>query len=66
MQQLYQLSGIEAVYPKPKTSQSSPENRIYPYLLRNLNIMRNNQVWSTDITYIPLKTGYLYLVAIID
>jgi putative transposase len=66
MQRLYQLSGIEAVYPKPKTSQSSPENRIYPYLLRNLNIMRNNQVWSTDITYIPLKTGYLYLVAIID
>ena len=66
MQRLYQIAGIEAVYPKPKTSQPSPENRVYPYLLRNVGITHNNQVWSTDITYIRLKTGYLYLVAIID
>jgi putative transposase len=66
MQRLYQIAGIEAVYPKPKTTQASPENRIYPYLLHNVDITHNNQVWSTDITYIRLKTGYLYLVAIMD
>lgn len=66
MQRLYQIAGIEAVYPKPKTTQPSPGNRIYPYLLHHVDITHNNQVWSTDITYIRLKTGYLYLVAIID
>jgi len=51
IQGLYQKAGIEAVYPKPKTSQASPEKRIYPYLLRDVDITHNNQVWSTDITY---------------
>lgn len=63
---LMRLMGIEAIYPKPKLSLKGIENEIYPYLLRGLTIDRINQVWSTDITYIPLKKGFLYLVAIMD
>jgi putative transposase len=58
--------GIEAIYPRPKTSKPHPEHKIYPYLLRNLNIDRPNQVWAADITYIPLQRGFMYLVAIMD
>ncbi len=58
--------GIEAIYPKPKLSQRNKEHKVYPYLLRNISIDRPNQVWSTDITYIPLQEGFMYLVAIID
>jgi len=58
--------GIEAIYPKPKTSIKNKEHTTYPYLLRNYNIERPNEVWSTDITYIKLSTGYSYLVAIMD
>ena len=61
-----QLMGIEAVYPKPRTSRSHPQHKIYPYLLRGLTINRTNQVWATDITYIPMASGYMYLVAIMD
>jgi putative transposase len=58
--------GIEAIYPKQNTSKPDNQNRIYPYLLRNLTINRPNQVWGTDITYIKLEHGFCYLVAIID
>lgn len=58
--------GIEAIYPRPKTSKANPEHRVYPYLLRNVVINRKNHVWSTDITYIRLQSGWIYLVAIID
>lgn len=63
---LMKLMGMEAIYPKPKLSLKGPEDKIYPYILRGLTIDRVNQVWSTDITYIPLKKGFLYLVAIMD
>ncbi len=66
VQRLMQKMGIQAIYPKPKTSISTPGHKIYPYLLRDLAIERPNQVWSTDITYIPLATGFMYLVAVID
>ena len=58
--------GIQAIYPRPNTSKPSTENPVYPYLLKNVNIIRPNQVWSIDITYIPIHTSWLYLVAIID
>ncbi len=58
--------GIEAIYQKPNLSKSAPEHKKYPYLLRNLTINRPNQVWSTDITYIRMKHGFVYLVAVID
>lgn len=57
--------GLEAVYQKPNLSQPNPEHRIYPYLLRHLTIERCNQVWSTDITYIRLTSGFVYLMAAI-
>jgi len=58
--------GLEAIYPKPKLSTGSKEHMIYPYLLKGYDITAPNQVWSTDITYIPMTHGFLYLVAIID
>lgn len=58
--------GLEAIYPKPKLSKNNAEHKIYPYLLKGLIINRPNQVWSTDITYIRLKRGFVYLMAIID
>jgi len=58
--------GITAIYPAPKLSQSHPEHKIYPYLLRNLLIERTNQVWGLDITFIRLRGGWLYLVAVLD
>ena len=58
--------GLEAIYPKPRTSLPHPEHRIYPYLLRGVWITRVNQVWSTDITYIRLHSGFIYLVAVMD
>lgn len=58
--------GIEAIYRKRNTSKPHPEHRIYPYLLRDLVIDRPNQVWATDLTYIPMRRGFVYLVAIVD
>lgn len=58
--------GIVALYRKPNTSAPHPAHRIYPYLLKNLLIDRPNQVWATDITYIPMKRGFVFLVAILD
>jgi putative transposase len=66
VQRLMRLMGLESIAPKPNTSEPHPEHPIYPYLLRGLAISRPDQVWASDITYIPMKTGFLYLVAIMD
>ena len=58
--------GLAAIYQRPLTSDPHPEHRIYPYLLRKLEIARSNHVWCTDITYLPMRRGFLYLVAIMD
>ena len=63
---LMRKMGIEAVYRKPNTSKPAPGHRIYPYLLRGLTIDRPNQVWATDITYIPMARGFVYLCAVMD
>lgn len=63
---LMRLMGLEAVYPKPRLSQGSPEHRIYPYLLRNVKIERPDQVWSSDITYVPMPEGWMYLTVVMD
>jgi putative transposase len=63
---LMELMGIEAVYPKPKLSQPGEDHKIYPYLLGGVEVSRINQVWSTDITYIRMAQGFLYLVAVMD
>jgi len=66
VQRLMRLMGLEAVYPKPRLSAGGAGHKVYPYLLRNVTIDRVNQVWSTDITYIPMPKGFLYLTAVID
>lgn len=63
---LMKKMGIEAIYRKPNLSRKHPEHAVYPYLLRNLKIDRPNQAWATDITYIPMSKGFVYLVAIVD
>jgi putative transposase len=63
---LMQLMGIEAVYAKPNLSQPGEGHKVYPYLLKGMRIERRNQVWCSDITYIPLAQGFLYLVAVMD
>jgi len=63
---LMRLMGLSVIYQKPNTSKPHPDHKIYPYLLRDLKIDRPNQVWCTDITYIPMRRGFLYLVAIMD
>lgn len=59
---LMKVMGIQAIYPKPNTSKKHGQHKIYPYLLRGLNINRPNQVWATDITYIPMEKGFIYLM----
>lgn len=66
VQRLMRLMGLEAIYPKRRLSQRGPEAQIYPYLLRNVAIVRPDQVWSTDITYVPMPRGYVYLTAVLD
>lgn len=66
VQGLYQRMGLEAVYPKPNLSRRNHEHQVFPYLLRGVKIERINQVWSADITYIRMRQGFVYLVAIID
>ena len=63
---LMEVMGIQAIFPGPNTSRENPAHRKYPYLLRGLAINRSKQVWSTDITYVRLKEGFAYLVAVID
>jgi putative transposase len=66
IQRLMRILGIEALYPKPNLSRPAEGHEIYPYLLRGVLIERPNQVWSTDITYLPMHGGFLYLVAVMD
>ena len=66
VRRLMRLMGLEAIYRRPNTSKPMPGHRIYPYLLKGLEVSRANQVWAADITYIPLARGFLYLVAIMD
>ena len=66
VQGLMQKLGLSGMAPGPNTSKPYPQHKLYPYLLRGLDIIRPNQVWSTDITYIRLTDGFAYLVAIID
>lgn len=66
VQRLMRRMGLEAIYQRPRTSQPAADHRIYPYLLRELTIDRVNQVWAADITYIPMRRGFLYLVAIME
>ena len=66
VRRLMRTMNLLAIYPKPKLSKRHPEHRIYPYLLRGMKIIRANQVWCTDITYIQLVKGFCYLVAIMD
>jgi len=66
VRRLMRKMGLVPIYQPPKTSQPHPEHKIYPYLLRHLTIERPNHVWCADITYIPMRRGFLYLVAIMD
>ena len=66
VQRLMRLMGLAAIYPKPKTSQGTAQAKIYPYLLRGLAITHPNQVWSSDVTYVRMAHGFMYLVAIIN
>ena len=66
VQRLMRLMGLKAVAPGPHTSRPHPEHKVYPYLLRGLVIDRPDQVWATDITYIPMARGFMYLIAVMD
>ena len=66
VRRLMRLLGVHALYQRPRTSQPHPAHRIYPYLLRDLPVTRPNHVWCTDVTDIPLRRGFLYLVAVMD
>jgi putative transposase len=66
VRRLMQRMGLQAVFPRPRTTIMAAGHKVYPYLLRHLPITEPNQVWSTDITYVPMPRGFMYLVAIID
>ena len=66
VRRLMQVVGLEAIYARVNTSKPGIGHRIYPYLLRGLTIERSHQVWATDITYVPMKAGYMYLMAVVD
>jgi putative transposase len=66
VQRLMRVMGLEAIYPKPRLSLAGKGHRIYPYLLRGVKVERVDQVWSTDITYVPMPSGFMYLAAVID
>lgn len=66
IQRLMRKMGIQAIYPKPNLSKANKQHKIYPYLLRHLDITRPNQVWATDVTYIPMDKGFVYLTVIMD
>ena len=65
-QRLMRCMGLEAIYPKPRVSLAGKGHRIYPYLLRGVKVVKRDQVWSTDITYVPMPSGFMYLAAVID
>jgi putative transposase len=66
IERLYMLMGLQTIYPKKNLSKRNQLHKVYPYLLKNLKIVRPNQVWQTDITYIPLNISFIYMIAIID
>lgn len=66
VRRLMRQLGVEAIYPKPRVSQANPGHQVYPYLLRELAITQSDQVWCTDITYLPVLKGNFYLVALMD
>ena len=66
VRRLMQVMGLQAIYQRPNTSKPALEHQVYPYLLKGGEINRVNQVWTADITYIPMARGFLYLVAIMD
>jgi len=66
VRRLMAVMGLAPIYQRPRTSIPAPEHRIFPYLLQNMTVDRANQVWCTDITYIPMRRGFLYLVAVMD
>lgn len=66
VRRLMKRMGIEAIYRRPNTSKPAPGHKIYPYLLRKLPVIRSNQVWAMDITYIPMARGFVYLAAVVD
>ena len=66
VRRLMRVMGLQAIYRRPNTSKPAPDHQVYPYLLKGLEINRVNQVWTADITYIPMARGFLYLVAIMD
>ena len=66
VRRLMRLMGLEALYPRPRTSRPGPGHKVYPYLLRELTVERPNQVWAADISYLPMARGFLYLVAVMD
>ena len=66
VRRLMRLMGLEAIYRRPNTSKPAPGHRVYPYLLKGVDVNRVDQVWAADITYIPMAQGFLYLVAIMD
>ena len=66
IQRLMRQMGLEAIYPKPRTSRKYPGHKVYPYRLRDLSIGRPNQVWAADITYIPMNQGFMFLVVVMD
>jgi putative transposase len=63
---LMAIMGLEAIHPGPRTTTRDPDHKVYPYLLRDVTVERRDQVWSTDVTYIPLEGGFMYLAAVID
>lgn len=66
VQRLMQTMGLQAIYPKPRTTQPGPEHTLYPYLLRDMEITQPSQVWCADITYVRMAHGFMYLVAVMD
>jgi putative transposase len=66
VQRLLRVMGLEAIYPRPRTTVAAPGHRVYPYLLRGVTVERPGHVWSADITYLPLPSGFMYLAATID
>ena len=66
VQRLMRVMGLQAIYRKPRTSRAAPEQRVYPYLLEKARITKPNQVWTSDVTYISMAQGFLYLVGIMD
>ena len=66
IQRLMRLMGLQAIYPKPRTTKPHPQNKVYPYQLRGLKIDHPDHVWAADITYVPMSRGFMYLVAIMD